>query len=241
MAETESKSPFNIWWVAAAGFLVLVVVGAVVLGFQLGRSDDGEPTAAETTPTEAPMAGGGETEAAGGETEAAGGQDRECGALSDDQDYPTEAPPTEWETYGSSSMTVPVSDEYGPLKRDGALWECYAHSPTGAVYAGLGLIASFSIGGEYDAAIDSPQAESALEEQAAEAGVSFPSFSGFRIDEYSDEAARITYYGEQGEYTVGISFSVKWDVQADDWRLDWSRPDGFEENPSSDQFVMWER
>lgn len=238
MAETEGKSPFNVWWVAAGGFLVLVIVGAVVLGFQLGRSGGDETATAETAPAEAP---GTQPGAGAGETEATGGQDRECGTLSDNQDYPTEAPPTEWETYASSSMTVPVSDEYGPVKRDGALWECYAHSPTGAVYAGLGLIASFSIGGEYEAAIDSPQAEAALEDQAAEAGASFPSFSGYRIDEYSDEAARITYYGQQDEYTVGIAFSLKWDEEADDWRLDWSRPDGFEESPSADQFVMWER
>lgn len=235
MAETDSRNPFNFWWAAAAGFLVLVVVGAVVLGFQLGKAGDEEAPVAETSPAEEP------TRPSASESEAPRGEARECGTLSADQDYPTEAPPTEWETYGSSSMTVPVSEEYGPVKRDDALWECYAHSPTGAVYAGLGLIASFSIGGEYEAAIDSPEAESALTNEAAEAGASFPSFSGFRIDEYTDDAARITYLGQQDEYTVGIAFSVKWDSQADDWRLDWSRPDGFEENPSPDQFVMWER
>lgn len=235
MAETESKTPFNVWWFGAGAFVLLVLLGGVFLGFRLGSSGDGEPAAADSTPAE--DVPGPSTE----ETQAADTDARECGSLSADQDYPTEAPPTEWETYGSSSMTVPVSEEYGPINRDGNLWGCYAHSPTGAVYAGLGLIASFSIGGEYAAAVDTAQAESAFEDQSAAAGASFPSFSGFRIDEYSDDAARITYYGDQGEHSAGISFSLKWDEQADDWRLDWTRPDGFEENPDPEQFVMWKR
>ncbi|MGO1755781.1 MAG: hypothetical protein ACTHZ6_15725 [Brevibacterium aurantiacum] len=238
MAETESKSPFNVWWFGAGAFVILVLIGGVLLGFQLGSSDDGEPAAAETPAEEAAPE---QSAPAVEDTPAADDEARECGSLSTDQDYPTEAPPTEWETYASSSMTVPISEEYGPVNRDGNLWGCYAHSPTGAVYAGLGLIASFSIGGEYDAAVDTAQAESAFEDQSAAAGASFPSFSGFRIDEYSDDAARITYYGDQGEHSAGISFSLKWDEQADDWRLDWTRPDGFEENPDPEQFVMWER
>lgn len=239
MAETESKSPFNVWWFGAGAFVILVLIGGVLLGFQLGSSDDGEPVAAESTPAE--EAAPEQPDSAVEDPQAADDEARECGSLATDQDYPTEAPPTEWATYGSSSMTVPVSEEYGPVNRDSNLWGCYAHSPTGAVYAGLGLIASFSIGGEYDAAVDTAQAESAFEDQSAESGASFPSFSGFRIDEYSDDAARITYYGDQGEHSAGISFSLKWDEQADDWRLDWTRPDGFEENPDPEQFVMWER
>ena len=39
------------------------------------------------------------------------------------------------------ASTLPVSEEYGPLVRDEGVWNCYAHSPTGAVYAGLGLLA----------------------------------------------------------------------------------------------------
>lgn len=237
MAETEGKNPFNVWWAAAAGFLVLVVVGAVVLGFQLGRSGGGDDTTtAETAPPESP-----EPDAGNNETEVAGGGDRACGALSEDDDYPTEAPPTEWETYGSSTFTVPVSEEYGPLKRDGEVWECYARSPKGAVYAGLGLGAAFTAGGQYEAAVDTPQAEAAFEQEQQTSQSSYPAWSAFSIEEYSDTNARIAYYGEQGAAAGVFTVSVSWDESADDWRLDLTRPISFDEHATPDSFVQWER
>lgn len=231
--DEESKSPFNVWWYAAAGFLVLVLVAAVMLGMRIGRgSGEDEPEAQPTV--QEPSAGSPEGPAAEEDQ-------RACGELSMNQDYPQEAPEAEWVTYGSSSLTVPVSQEYGPLDRDGDLWGCYAHSPTGAVYAGLGLIASFSVGGQYEAAIDTPQAEAAFENEQGAGTESFPAFSGFRIDEYTDDSARISYYGKQSPHVAAVSFSLLWDDEAQDWRLDWTRPDGFEENPDESGFVMWER
>lgn len=239
MASSENRSPFNMWWFAAAGFVVLILVAAVILGIRIGATRS-SGAADETQSTQSV-----ETEAASEREESEGAAEvgtRECSAqLSDNQDYLTEAPPTEWELYGSSSFSIPVSEEFGPAKRDGDLWGCFAHSPGGAVYAGLPLLASFSVGGVYEAAVDSPAAQSALEDEAADAGATFPTFSGFRIDEYSESSARITYYGTTDGHVVGMTFSLLWDETADDWRLDWSRPDGFEENPDASGFVMWER
>src|SRR5690625_252588 len=118
MAETE-KSPFNKWWFAAAGFMVLVLLAAVFIGIQIGSSN-GDDVQSEASAT-APAPEEGQPDQGEDPAPAEGGEDRECGALSENQDYPTEAPPTEWEVYGSTSLTVPVSDEYGPLKRDGEL------------------------------------------------------------------------------------------------------------------------
>ena len=106
MAETESKSPFNVWWFGAGAFVILVLIGGVLLGFQLGSSNDGEPAAAESPAEEVPGPATDETQAS--DTEA-----RECGSLSDSQDYPTEAPPTEWETYGSSPRRCPSRKSTG--------------------------------------------------------------------------------------------------------------------------------
>lgn len=235
MAETESKSPFNVWWFGAGAFVILVLIGGVLLGFQLGSSNDGEPAAAESTPAE--EVPGPATE----ETQASDTEARECGSLSDNQDYPTEAPPTEWETYGSSPLTVPVSEEYGPLVRDEGVWNCYAHSPTGAVYAGVGLLASFTAGDEYDAAVDTPQAEAAFEDEQQTSQTSYPAWSGFAVDEYSDDAARVSFYGEQGDSAGAFSASLLWDEELQDWRLDLTRPVEFDETADPDQFVTWER
>lgn len=226
------KNNFNAVWIAAAGFVVLVLIGAVMLGIRIGRG--GTSSATEETPPA--------TEPAAVPTEEmAQPQERDCGTLSNDQSYPTSSPRMQWETYGESAATIPVSAEFGPAQRDGTLWECYSHSPTGAVFAGVALLASFSVGGEYGAAVDSPQAEAAFEEdQQKAAQSSFPTWRGFRIDEYADDSARVSYLAEDAGTEGVMTLSLRWDAGDDDWRLDMTRPLEYAEATGTDEFVTWE-
>ena len=70
---------------------------------------------------------------------------------------------------------------------------------------------------------------------------SFPAWSAFNIEEYSDTDARVAYYAEQGSDGGVFTVSVKWEEEANDWRLDLTRPVSFDEHASPDSFVQWER
>ncbi|MCG7443543.1 hypothetical protein [Dermabacter vaginalis] len=57
-----------------------------------------------------------------------------CSLPDGDQKIPNSAPPVdEWVDVNGTG--VPTSKTYGPEKREGDLFGCYAHSPTGALFA----------------------------------------------------------------------------------------------------------
>lgn len=204
----ENSSPFNAWWAFAGALLALVVVGAAFLVYVTrdGGSAQAEApatTAAAPPQTEAPASG--------------------CDVPAENQDYPVDAPETDWELY-QERFTLPVSDDFGPVKRDGDLWQCFAHSPTGALFAGITLMTEFSEG-QYDAAIDTPQAQSQFDDIMSATGDTADTFtvSGYEVASYSDSNAEITYgiinSGAQGSMSIDLA----WDDQSNDWKLDLTR------------------
>lgn len=223
----STRSPFTLWWAAAGIFLILVLAGGAFIGFQLGRSG-GEP---ETAPTQPPQ-----TNSNGGAAQPAGG----CDVPADNQDYPTSAPETQWELY-QDRFTMPVSPEFGPTIKDGDFWRCYAHSPTGAVFAGIGLSGMFSVGLVYEAAEDSAGAQQAFEtEQNAGGGNQLADVTGFRVDSYSEDAATVTYSAAAGEAEGTMEISLVWDETASDWRLDYSAGEmAFSQDFEESQFTPW--
>lgn len=63
-----------------------------------------------------------------------GGVNSGCSLPDGDQKIPNSAPPVdEWVDVNGTG--VPTSKTYGPEKREGDLFGCYAHSPTGALFA----------------------------------------------------------------------------------------------------------
>lgn len=63
-----------------------------------------------------------------------GGVNSGCSLPDGDQKIPNSAPPVdEWVDVNGAG--VPTSKTYGPEKREGDLFGCYAHSPTGALFA----------------------------------------------------------------------------------------------------------
>lgn len=227
MSRKEQTSPFNMWWWAAAGFIVVVLIAALGLVFLTKSGNNSTPESEQQPPAE------------GVSNPPAQTKNNECQGLSDDQSYPTSAPETKWEAYDGSALTVPVSEEYGPLEHDGKLPKCFAHSPAGAVYAAPNLVGAFGIGQEYGAAVDSPEAKELFEEQTQADHGNLGTIRGFRIDSYTGSEAEVSLYIEQGDISAAITVSLIWDDKESDWRLNATPGFPLDDQAVSDNFVMW--
>lgn len=131
---TANNNPFNRWWIVSALFLVAVAV-AIVLVLVLGRGgqNDVAPPSAEPSDTS-----GASKPSATSAPATSGGA---CAVDTADQDIPTAGPPAEWvpERY----FFYPTSTEYGPIATDSP-WGCFAHSPTGALFAAANAVAGIA-------------------------------------------------------------------------------------------------
>ncbi|HET6986401.1 MAG TPA: hypothetical protein VFI00_07280, partial [Kribbella sp.] len=152
MSKTEEdQSPFGPGFVAAC-----IVVGAVLLcGVVLlvtGPASDTESAAggmsgsvASSDSATTPVAGSPASPARPATPEAASTAGAKACSLPDgDQAAPTKAPSADgWEV--SNRVVVPRSATYGPAKTDpDGFRHCFAHSPTGAVYAAYNAIAAIA-------------------------------------------------------------------------------------------------
>lgn len=232
----ESDSPFNVWWAGSAILLVLVLMGGVFLGVQIARHSGDENTQSEAPKDSGP--GSAET----GENKAPSPGDG-CEVPVEDTSYPTKAPPTDWELY-NNTYKQPVSDDFGPVKREGTMWRCFAHSPKGALFAGLGLLVDFSVGEEEEAALKSPKRDRLHEEQVNAAGGagSLAEVSGFKIVSYEDNRAQISYLMQLGNTKGTVDVVVVWNEEANDWRLDFDAQDPNPEQVSEaeeDTYTDW--
>lgn len=62
-----------------------------------------------------------------------------CGLPAGDQAVPTTAPVATWEVF--NEVAIPVAADLGPGLTGNTMHTCYAHSPTGALYAAAGMVA----------------------------------------------------------------------------------------------------
>lgn len=126
------------WWIASAIFAAVIVLGLIAI-FVLPNRDatGGTPPPTKTTPAEppssvptSPMSPSSNPSPS---AQASGWSDLGCNSHPGSDKMPTTAPKTGWDPVGGSN--VPRSDTYGPTKINGAVRQCYQHSPTGAVFA----------------------------------------------------------------------------------------------------------
>ena len=148
MSANEDKSPYGRGFIAAC-----IVIGAILLcgGLLLftgpnasvttGRSASASAAqgADVTSSPNAPAADGPAVPASGDPK--AGNR---CGLPAGDQGVPVKAPSVDgWDV--SRRVVVPRSTAYGPGKQDSdGFRRCFAHSPTGAVYAAYNVIAAMA-------------------------------------------------------------------------------------------------
>lgn len=147
-----------------------------------------------------------------------------CGLPSGDQAKPaTEPADTNWELVGK--IAAPTSpQQFGPGKTEpNGLRSCFAHSPTGALFAGANVVI-LSSSGRNDLVlqyltVDSPERDKMLQKPSAANNFGSPSFqlAGFKVTDYSGDRAVIEYGFKVSNGTFGsLPVVLQW---ADgDWK-----------------------
>lgn len=223
---------------AVVVLLLLVAVGVLVAG---GSRTDAAPVAPPGPAPTSPAT-----------TEAS--SDASCDQVAaPSNELPTAAPDdVEYEVVNRG--IVPVSDTYGPADRTGPVWDCFSHSPLGAVMA-ADSISLLSVVGENLVAIGEQQLVENEGQQVyldfvrnlgpegvtgPEAG--FNQAAGFRVESYTPDQAVISlaYRTPDGALSAA-ALTVVW--QDGTWKLQ-LLPDGSETAALTplvdlDDYVAW--
>lgn len=131
---TTESNPFTRpgFIVAAALVVALIAAGIVIFLLPKGQSNAEPAPTSSSTATASPSA-------------ASDGGNSICGLPSSSQTSVGTAPTSRWELVGK--MATPTDPEVGPGKTDAnGFRSCFAHSPTGALYAAMNVAALGSSG-----------------------------------------------------------------------------------------------
>ncbi|MEV8150513.1 hypothetical protein AB0O52_20515 [Arthrobacter sp. NPDC080073] len=199
-------------------FIISAVVVAIIvaLGIILALVPKGNGTTAPEPSTAAASTSSTQPSA----TEAAS----VCGLPAGDQSKPATAPAdTKWELVGK--IATPTSpQQYGPGKTQAnGLRSCFAHSPTGALYAGANVVILASSGRndlvlQY-LTVDGPERDKMLKSSTSASSSGSPSFqlAGFKLTDYSGDRAVIEYGFKVSNGTFG-SLPVVLQWTGGDWK-----------------------
>lgn len=205
-------------WIVVAIFLAVILVGgsiAAVTGVFGGGDDNNtaEPTTTPSATSELPAGAGSACGIGGYETE----------------NNLTTAPSATWKIVGN--MATPQAEGVGPgeTNEDGTFGTCFAHTPTGALFASINYLATSSdarnVGqlSELFAEGDFKDELEASPPPASDSGdTTRAQVSGFKIDSYTASEATVdlalTYTGgtEDGEL-LSLPVVVKW--ENGDWKV----------------------
>lgn len=227
-SSNRGLSKFNAWWLAAA-ILILGVIAALVLILIFGQqtTPNGSPTGSPSTPSAQPSASGEEEPPA---------TDGACD-LPTGSDIPTTGPDAEWVNH--SGFLAPYSGEFAAPSEAGALWDCYAQSPTGALFGAANFMAGLQDSTDEDAfrsfieaaAVDNNGRSTFITDNSEIAGPREPGrtaqISGFRFDsvEADEVVVRVGLSQSAGSETVTayVSITMVWDMSASNWLVDVER------------------
>ncbi|MFE7759918.1 hypothetical protein [Streptomyces sp. NPDC057438] len=249
----EWEQPF--WqqrgWILSAGFLVVLLVLAVLFAV---TGDGGKgPAAASGGPDPAPTSTASPDGRSGSKK---GGSDtRPAGCRTDDRDQakPTEAPRDfRWKANGTG--LVPVSKAAGPLKYDGPVWSCFAHTPLGAVMAAHSITDHLSYDGwrkvVHQQVVPGAGRDALVASRSQEADKSTTGspdaggYAGFTVLSYDETRATVMVLVRgMGDGGFGsASVTMRW--QDGDWKLspdpDGTVYSGVSQVSGTDGFVTWE-
>lgn len=237
---TDSASP----WGQRGFVLAAVFMGVLVLaGLGLLLTDtDADPAASTgaTTPV---------VESAKGSTRPGG--DSRCGLEAGDQRVPATPPESEWELV--DGIASPQSDVVGPGVREGNRRLCYAHSPTGALFAAANFLSVAGSDSDDDQLVKDLVAATAAREKMLKdpesgEGDEDPPFqihiAGFRLgpvtpDEATVEIA-IAASDQARQGFVGYTLPMRW--EDGDWKLvitSTTMPYTVQRLESASGFVPW--
>ncbi|TDW89810.1 hypothetical protein EV137_3610 [Kribbella pratensis] len=154
--DKDESSPYGAGFIAACIVVGAVLICGIVIIFAGGGGSTRASAAAQqpvaaasVPPTNEPASAPGTPEggpAQTSNTNSSGSEGRtgSCGLPAGDQAVPAQAPAVDgWEV--SRRVVVPRSSKYGPGTTDSdGFRHCFAHSPTGAVYAAYSAIAAIA-------------------------------------------------------------------------------------------------
>ncbi|MDE9366563.1 hypothetical protein PZ938_13200 [Luteipulveratus sp. YIM 133132] len=189
------------WWIVAVGALAAAVIGIVVVVLPGGGSTTvaGAPTGSApsaTAPAPSPPA-----TSAGGPAPSSSASF--CGLPAGSQVQPQAGPGGDWKDVGTLVAAPQDARRFGPGRiGTGSSTTCFAHSPTGALFAGAAFMAGASddrTGADQARAmlLDGPGKQKFIDtmhEPGSSSGsdIGHGNVSGFRILSYSKDQARVS-------------------------------------------------
>jgi hypothetical protein len=238
---TDGASPFGQrGFVLAAVFMAVLVLAG--LGLLLTDPDeDPEARAGSSRPPAVEPAKGAKAD----------GSDSRCGLEAGDQRIPATPPEAGWELVGR--VATPQSDAIGPGIREAKRRMCYAHSPTGALFAAVNFLAVAGEQDTNDELMKALTAKTAARDELlarpddgtdAEAAKFRIQIAGFRIgpatpDEATVEVA-VAFADQAAQAYVGYTLPMRW--EDGDWKLVITSPDTpftLQRLESASGFVPW--
>ncbi|WP_460649820.1 hypothetical protein [Kribbella endophytica] len=258
MTDQEATSPYTRGFVAAAIVLGAVLICGTLILFTgpdgknsppvattSGTTSPGNssstvfpPAAATPTPATSPAASPQTSTTA-----------NTCNLPDTDQTIPTKAPPTDgWEV--SRRVVVPRSTTYGPgTTDDDGFRRCFAHSPTGAVYAAYNAIAA--LGDQHQAIqttkklmLPSQDTTTLLTKLKSEKPTDGPAaqLAGYRILDATEDRVTVVLALPVEEEYMSANLTLVW--HDDDWRVVPPKPGDtfgapFSQHRDLDDFVTW--
>lgn len=211
-------------WVIAAGMVLVLVAGAVVLLLTSHGGDHSQRASASQPP--------GQVGQSGSTTSTAKDPDASiCGLPAGDQETPAASPDAHWTRLGQ--LEAP-SGAPGPGSTKDGIRSCYAHSPTGALFAATNFLAAESgASGEHGQerllplfaatpALEEAEAQPAGTCHEAEASTERLQIAGFRItasnaDEVTVELALYGSSAGARSAIAGMTLPMRW--EDGDWKF----------------------
>ena len=111
------------WLLPAVGLFIIVVAAVAV--WALTRHQDQPSRAPEASAAPSPSPSGAASTSI-------------CGLPDGPQAVPHTAPSAEWKL--EDAFAYPTSTQFGPGREQGNVHSCYAHNPTGALFAAVGYV-----------------------------------------------------------------------------------------------------
>ncbi|MER7246515.1 hypothetical protein [Kribbella sp. NPDC000426] len=219
---SEEQTPFGRGFVAASIVIGAVVVcGAVLLIGSLTSSGATPATAAHAQQQAVVPARSTPTGAATPVSSRTVGCNRSTG----DESVPQQPPAVDgWEV--SSRIVVPRSSGYGPARTDAdGFRRCFAHSPTGAVYAAYSAYAAMADQDKVVATarklmVPGPGTDALVHELQTDqsaSGYTVPQLAGFRVIDASPDRVSLMLATSVNSAYMSLTLTLVW--HAGDWLL----------------------
>lgn len=207
------------WWWASTGLLLAVIVALVVV---LVFAPEDHTTEVGTSRATSQAPGVAQDLSTSSVEQGA----EPCPLPADDQDIPVSGPSATWVTYGFAF--VPQSSVYGPVQRAGSEWGCFAHSPTGALFAAANLFAELGDPDYEQVAGDALMANHAATNWLADqdpadrkqSAGQVAQFAGFQFQSVEPDRVVVAVALAQAEVTGAVKVALVWDADAGTWRGD---------------------